>query len=557
MQRQLPSSVVAFNEVSERLLSGLAEVARSALPPGWRVTPFGSYIQGTCLPTSALDVALAASDTQDEDSLLLGASDIVQMLASTLLRTTAFTVPPSLSMEAGTAGGGTLRLLAGDFAEGKQCVKRTLALHLGDASTGRLDGLLRRLLDSNPTARVFVMLVKHWAQSRCLTGAATGSSFQMTLLAIFVLQQQGLLPPLRDFCSVEGAPHGAGSGARRPGGVAYVRSGAPSGGAALDSPGAMLLRFADTILGHAEAAAPRPRICLWTGSFVHEPADAPGPVGCGDLAASGQLLLFRERLVQELRRLKTTFHPDVLTSAQSQTLPGQRQSWTMLPEAESTAWQRAAESAATGPAYPPASTPAGFSTPSKPAGFSTPPPPHRRLARTLSPIREASDYGDASSFPPVEEPSRSIPEFPLPSLPLGNTAQAHGNLKWHIDQNWIATCTRDGNIIEAVQLDPRLGGSLGAAGWERRIGRRMHQIRIGKATREYRRWQEHFRRHGRRPGDPETPRAVVQNSKKQFEQDYSAWRISLHRELPGASATKGGSSRGLLGVSAHSSGSGQ
>mmetsp|Transcript_6232 Transcript_6232/g.19342 ORF Transcript_6232/g.19342 Transcript_6232/m.19342 type:complete len:166 (-) Transcript_6232:298-795(-) len=160
-------------------------------------------------------------------------------------------------------------------------------------------------------------------------------------------------------------------------------------------------------------------------------------------------------------------------------------------------------------------------------------PPRRSPAKALPPIREVLGP-EATGW---DAPAGRIPDFPLPH-PGGESrwaapaARTHAGLRWRIDENWIATCSREGNIIEAVQLDARLGAELGRAGWERRIARRMHQIRIGKATKEYCRWQEHFRRHGRQPGDPETPRAVLLNSKKQFETAYAAWRVGLHRAPP-------------------------
>uniref|UniRef100_A0A7S4SFX7 Uncharacterized protein n=1 Tax=Alexandrium monilatum TaxID=311494 RepID=A0A7S4SFX7_9DINO len=109
-------------------------------------------------------------------------------------------------------GGAESRLLAGDFAAGRECVRHEVALHLGDISTGRLDAILRRLLDVDPRTRAFVMLVKHWAQSRRLAGPASGGSFRWTLLAVFVLQHEGVLLPLRDLGAVEG-----GHGPRDPG----------------------------------------------------------------------------------------------------------------------------------------------------------------------------------------------------------------------------------------------------------------------------------------------------------------------------------------------------
>lgn len=538
MWRQFPREAAAFEGQSEALLSDL----RSVLPPGWYLTPFGSYLQSTCLPGVALDVALVRQEAQGSASVPKSDHGIFETLVSALLhRTHAHTERPSQPSLDTAVGGGPLRLLARDCTHRRQAVEQGLAVYLGDASTGHLDTLLRRLLDLDAGARIFVTLVKRWARSRGLLDPVRGGAFHWTLVAVFALQVQGVLPPLRDFCA-KGLLDSV-----HPSGTGQVIRGWPSARTAMGSPGAMLFRFADIILGHAERAEPRPRISLWTGAFIHQTASAAKAAAVPDqFAPCGQ------QVVRELRRLQEILAAQTLEAVHSDMPYGIWISTAIAAEAKHSSAKK--EGIATTTPVPPFS--------SSHLGFFTPPRRSIEAARALPPIREAESPGMMSSSGFLERPPGSddecirypeLPPFPqespsqeqsvsFKSVPPGvlepsmidvtGNVLAHSTLKWRIDESWVATCSRDGHIIEAVQFDPHRAGSLGRAGWERRIGRRLHQIRIGKATKEYRRWQEYFQCHGRADGDPETPRAVAQSSKKQFEVAYSEWRIGLHRDPP-------------------------
>merc|ERR1719310_2157300 len=48
-------------------------------------------------------------------------------------------------------------------------------------------------------------------------------------------------------------------------------------------------------------------------------------------------------------------------------------------------------------------------------------------------------------------------------------------VEWHVDEMWLATRRRGGDVLEAVQLSPQAGG-LDRAAWARRFNRRERQI---------------------------------------------------------------------------------
>jgi len=499
MQRQGRgnSEAAAFASRCESLLVGLSEAARCVLPPGWRITPFGSYVQGTCLPGAALDVALVPG--KGLVGLPGNGQGSVETLAAALVqRTTAFIELPL----PGPVDRGPLRLLAGSFAEGQQIVRQEVALYLGDSLTGRIDTLLRQLLDTNAVARAFVMLVKHWTRSRGLT-QASGGSFQWTLLTVFMLQQHRLLPALGELCEGQ-----LGGSSQTHSTAAFMRD-----------PETMLRSFADFVLGHfCGCPGPTSRISLWTG-LSH-----PGP-SQSTAAAARRPLPTGLHIIEELRRLLRASGSGI----------GIIGPWTAQ------------------------SKEARCKTASSSHGYTTPPPRGHNAAQALPPIREVSspstlsstgitDTGGYAELPPFPRPPPAnspaaagaagavVPEIVAAAGDGADTytraapgaPQAARNAKWRINEAWVATCVRDGRVLETVKLDPHMAGGLTREDWERRICRRMHQIRIGKATQEYRRWQQHFACHGRQPGDPETPRAVEQNSKKQFEDAYKEWRVRLH-----------------------------
>mmetsp|Transcript_29663 Transcript_29663/g.83654 ORF Transcript_29663/g.83654 Transcript_29663/m.83654 type:complete len:233 (-) Transcript_29663:63-761(-) len=135
---------------------------------------------------------------------------------------------------------------------------------------------------------------------------------------------------------------------------------------------------------------------------------------------------------------------------------------------------------------------------------------------------------EGSRGPP---PGLSLPSpgpYPPPPPPPEGTQDRSHRKTWVIDNDWVATCTTRGRIVETIQLDPALCLDLSPKSWERRMNRREHQIRIAKATGEYSSWVQLKESRGWQEGDPETPRVADQNSKRYFETSYKEWRVALH-----------------------------
>lgn len=111
--------------------------------------------------------------------------------------------------------------------------------------------------------------------------------------------------------------------------------------------------------------------------------------------------------------------------------------------------------------------------------------------------------------------------------------------RWQIDENWVARRCRDDFVLEEVQLSAERASGLSRGDWETRFSRREHQIRIGKATDEYKALiqarEERAAAVGSDgvapevPEEPKTPTVVVQNTKSAFEEEYREWRVQLHR----------------------------
>lgn len=222
----------------EKLLSILRSFATHALPPGWEVREFGSYVQGTCLPGGALDIALVCPGAEG-----VAVEAVVQSFALVLLLARPRCVVSASGLRA--AAGKPVRLLAGDFEGSRWVAVQELALFAGRVMTGLIDKLLRQLLRIDRRAKRFVMLVKQWARSRGLVGVTSGS-FVWTMLAVFALQREGLLPPASDI----------------------GQAATPVSATADVSQSCMMRKFAELLLHYAISPEPRPAISLWTGSFV-------------------------------------------------------------------------------------------------------------------------------------------------------------------------------------------------------------------------------------------------------------------------------------------------
>lgn len=157
----------------------------------------------------------------------------------------------------------------------------------------------------------------------------------------------------------------------------------------------------------------------------------------------------------------------------------------------------------------------------------------------ISAVVSESGAGDADACLPRHEPMARKRDAWLKESPpcKGQALMAPAvEVEWHVDEMWLATRRRGGDVLEAVQLSPQAGG-LDRAAWARRFNRRERQILVAKSSEEYR----HFASLDQRPvgggvqfdtmaeeTDVSTPRVAVQNSKHQFEQEFARWRISLH-----------------------------
>lgn len=158
--------------------------------------------------------------------------------------------------------------------------------------------------------------------------------------------------------------------------------------------------------------------------------------------------------------------------------------------------------------------------------------PVKVLSKSLFPVLQpASPLASGISAPPGTFFAARPPTLALPAPDV----EAPPAIHWTVDGEWLATARTHGAVVSELQLDPGTGVAASPQSWQQRFNRREEQIRLGKRTRGYRVWFQHWTAQGgRQPGDPETPRAARQCSKSEFEREYRTWRIDLHRS-PGQS----------------------
>merc|ERR1719197_2038328 len=119
----------------------------------------------------------------------------------------------------------------------------------------------------------------------------------------------------------------------------------------------------------------------------------------------------------------------------------------------------------------------------------------------------------------------------LPSLD-----EVKGSVVCWAVENWQARRyeatpqTPEWNETESVPLDKNESGSQEE--WARRFSQREKQLLVGKGTRGYRRFLRMIPKPMRKPGDPQTPRAAEQCSKRAFDGRLKQWRILLHAFSP-------------------------
>mmetsp|Transcript_87155 Transcript_87155/g.247112 ORF Transcript_87155/g.247112 Transcript_87155/m.247112 type:complete len:561 (-) Transcript_87155:113-1795(-) len=459
---------VAFVPRCESLVGALKTTiqrlcSKGLLLEGWHLVPFGSYIQGTCLRGSTLDVALVYQGAADPRDIEANAVEIVVEHLTQHHARSFKRLPP-------VEGSTSLRLLAGDFSVEPHVPMQEIVLYLGDASTGVLDRSIRRMLSTCPDTDLFVLVVKHWAAQHGFASPARGGLFPWTLLALFSLQQQGVLA---GFCELCGGPGAVGEQPRQE-------------GRNLD-PNFSLDYFVEFFLNYLSSPLPRPRVDLWTASL--KPATGPTLAGAADTGARLDAGARAAEILEEL--LAPGPGPASLARA-----TGLRPRPSIFNE-----FCAAAAPAAVKP-------PPGLPMPElhPPAGD------NRLPFSELAPCTQRCAGRPQHESPPVSP----------------QTSESQQRQKWRIDSQWVAICRKGGQILEAVQLDPSKCQELSLEAWEDRLNRREHQIRIGKATREYTLWRQEVARRGAQPGDPQTPRVAAQNSKRVFEVAYHRWRCTLH-----------------------------
>lgn len=397
---------------------------------------------------------------------------------------------------------GPVRLFAGDFAGGRHAVRQEIALYRGTHETGNVDLIFKSLLDIDSRARVFVLLIKRWARENGLAEPAAGSTFPWTMLAIFALQQLMVLPAIQEFCN--GVPF-----------VPATSVASYAGNPAAQHPRSMTLYFADLLLDYMAQPHPRPTISIWRGCFLPTTSLAASQPSDAGVTASVATAPSSSLVLQELHRLKSTITADVV-----------------------------AELSRAGPTQV-VQTPVGNV---EVMPFETP-PPTRHEAIQFTPMKEAASSSSgsggsacASAGVKVGRKGESVDLPPLPPFPGQEptpsssqpmrTVKTGRGARWHITEDWIAIARSEGCEQAHVQLDQSLAESLPRDRWERRFNRREHQIRIAKATEEYRLWKEYIAHCGATPADIEPPHVAVLNSKRDFESAYLKWRIALHQSPP-------------------------
>lgn len=530
-----------FVLLCEQLLIALNKVAERELPPGWRIAPYGSYVQDTCLRDAVLDIALISPNINDHS--LEVASELREKFVQVLLCTPAFKQKSNLeeAVASVTTAEEPVSLLAGGLMHGQWVARQELAIHIGKHSTGRLDSKIRSLLCSDQKAKMFVLMVKRWAKSRGLTGPSLGGSFPWTLLAIFSMQNQGILPSFKAFAESNRQP--------------LIGTKCTDWGFRF-----MLKGFVELLLHQSNQSSfrlpgARHSMRLWTGTFEATGCQLPllGNKAASDMPAPGASQDDCSKVLCELRRLQAALRrgdgmqvfcacisspctPVTNTTSATASMDSSSSSSSSCgntPEKTDLPYRRFVTGKQTCPSMAKAATLSLLKVPPFPEEQLPPTQPQPSAQTAVPPIDVLRNFKPP---PGLEHPTHVV-EHPS-CISRRSKGVVHQSSCWHVDAKWVASCTRGGQMITAVQLDPWQNQGLSRRDWERRFSRREHQIGIAKGTEEYRKWQQYFARHGRHVDQPLTPRVVSQNSKREFETEYSKWRIQLHLDPPEASGHK-------------------
>mmetsp|Transcript_4628 Transcript_4628/g.10925 ORF Transcript_4628/g.10925 Transcript_4628/m.10925 type:complete len:468 (-) Transcript_4628:255-1658(-) len=462
-------TALAFDPSCWQLILTLQKIALEELPKGWTLRPFGSFISDTGLAPAILDLALVKREPPGLE-MPPAVTGIVNEFVR-VLRRRAGGAGPSLTLSQDTISPG-FRLVASNFG-GPHGGRQEIAIFEGDEHTGVIDSILRDALSLTPHARPLIRRVKLWVRCRCLHLRTTGLH-NWTLLVVFFLQQKHMLPPLQQLPGSSPADESVATTERE------IRR--------------LLGEFAQFSASLLSRPHPRSTINIWNGKLV-----------AAQVEQSAEWSVLDERVVvQELMQLHQAATGNTPCSQPFQPLRGRlRQDHD--PEGRMA------------------------------ASHSTPPPVSRPEGRLSAvhlhgPVPKLPGAGSSAAEPEAGYMSDCFQaaDFAEPS-DLGDARMGSSPVRWHIDQSWTAHKSRGGTVVVSVKLDKEAAGELTREGWAKRFNRREYQIRIGKATREYRRWSAHAFRHGRSQDHPTTPRAGEQTTKKDFEIQYARWRVKLHQ----------------------------
>ncbi|CAE7535205.1 unnamed protein product, partial [Symbiodinium sp. CCMP2456] len=456
---------LAFDPSCWQLILTLQKIALEELPRGWTLRPFGSFISDTGLAPAILDLALVKREPPGLE-IPPAVTGIVNEFVR-ILRCRAGGAGPSLTFSQDAISPG-FRLVASNFG-GPHGARQEIAIFEGDEHTGVFDSILRDALSLTPHARPLIRRVKLWVRCRCLHLRTTGLH-NWTLLVVFFLQQKHMLPPLQQLPGSRPADESVPTTERE------IRR--------------LLGEFAQFSASLLSRPHPRSTINIWIGKLV-----------AAEVEQSAEWSVLDERVVvQELMQLH---HAAAGTTPRSQPFQPLRGRLRQDHAAEG----RMAVSHST---PPPVSRPQG-----------------RLSAVHLRPLPKLP--GSSGGEPEAGYMSDCFQADTEPT-DLGDARLDDARpVRWYIDQSWTAHKSRGGAVVFSVKLNEEAAGELTREGWAKRFNRREYQIRIGKATREYRRWSAHAFRHGRSQDHPTTPRAGEQTTKKDFEIQYARWRVKLHQ----------------------------
>lgn len=543
-----------YLQQTEINLNAFMQGVQGFLQPGWRVEPFGSYVQGLCILGDAIDVALVPST---EAPWPTAAQDLATMLCQ--MTNVCEILPPLCGKDDEHA---PLRLQFYALTAAGPVPTQIIHLYNGDEDSGRLDREIRRLVDLDPRVRPFLLFMKNWVKTcEIAPSVQQGGAFSWTVMGILFLQQQGVLPAMKAFCLDE-----EGLGRSAPRAVPLWEELSPR------QRDEWMLGFCDFMMDFLLEMRPGYSASIWTGQFVEvEGSFAFGSSSPRLGTAPTQLKLWEELLDLRCYLQLTTQGPDLGFLPQ--------------PEATTAVLPPSSLGAPPGLELEQAPLPASFETPPRPAKpaqkgssswqaaeshesgkapSSKPDTAQPQTPSTAPPSASVSSGSRAAMDASLAKPSSRAYVMTATPLPPGEVKRgagatseeaetshdlglgSEGQLAWwdrapfnneerrdrgYRAPRWeVARSFYYDTLLEEVQLDKEtfFGRGEEPALLENRLQRREVQLTIGKATVGYRLWFRHWLEHGRAEGDPKTPRVTDFKSKSTWESAYAEWRRSLH-----------------------------